>query len=219
MDSIPQKQCTKCGEWKPATTEYYAPMKFGKYGVRADCRECRRKYDFDRYHNNPEVRARHSETAHEWKLNNREHLNQYSREYYQENKEYIRAKEKRLQPARSKRYREKHPEKVRAGHYKWRQEHPEQWAIILKNCHRKRRATTRNIEGSYTHGDVIAQLKAQDGKCWWCSKLVGDEYHPDHLIALSRGGSNKANNIVIACVSCNLKKYNKMPWEWIGRLI
>jgi hypothetical protein len=34
------KICTHCGIEKPATTEYFARQKTGKYGFRADCKEC-----------------------------------------------------------------------------------------------------------------------------------------------------------------------------------
>lgn len=63
-----------------------------------------------------------------------------------------------------------------------------------------------------------AKASAQNGKCWWCGKDVGDTYHVDHLIPLARGGTNKPNNIVIACPFCNQSKHDKLPHEWCGRL-
>src|SRR2546429_3325869 len=39
-DSIPQKQCTGCKRWKPATTEYFHAGKNYPYGVRSRCKAC-----------------------------------------------------------------------------------------------------------------------------------------------------------------------------------
>ncbi|NCC82499.1 MAG: HNH endonuclease [Clostridia bacterium] len=39
---IQTKVCTKCGKELPATTEYFSPLKSGKYGLRPECKECRR---------------------------------------------------------------------------------------------------------------------------------------------------------------------------------
>lgn len=43
MDSIPQKRCTKCGEEKPATPEYFHRHKMGKHALNPVCKECRQK--------------------------------------------------------------------------------------------------------------------------------------------------------------------------------
>jgi hypothetical protein len=86
-------------------------------------------------------------------------------------------------------------------------------AITRKNGERKNGA-----EGEYTDGDITLQLKTQKGLCWWCGCRL-DEYHIDHRIPLSKGGTHNPGNIVISCPHCNLTKNNKMPWEWIGRLL
>ena len=42
---VPQKRCSKCGEDKPATTEYFRPHAAYKDGLRPHCAECMRAYD------------------------------------------------------------------------------------------------------------------------------------------------------------------------------
>ena len=37
------KKCSKCGEEKPATPEYFDRSKTGKYGLQAQCKECKRQ--------------------------------------------------------------------------------------------------------------------------------------------------------------------------------
>lgn len=40
MDSIPQKRCSKCKEWKPATLEFFNAHKDCRFGVNSVCRRC-----------------------------------------------------------------------------------------------------------------------------------------------------------------------------------
>lgn len=100
-----------------------------------------------------------------------------------------------------------------------------QAAAYLKNPARrkastaKRRSLKRSGGVAYTSADVDLQYRSQRGKCWHCGKSINDGYHIDHLIPLNRGGSNKANNIVISCPHCNLSRQDKLPHEWNGRLI
>jgi 5-methylcytosine-specific restriction endonuclease McrA len=57
-----------------------------------------------------------------------------------------------------------------------------------------------------------------DYQCQYCARR-STELKPresltrDHLIPISRGGSNEWTNVVTACSSCNTKKANRMPNE------
>lgn len=83
---------------------------------------------------------------------------------------------------------------------------------------RNYRARRFNAPGSFTQEDVQLQYQSQKGLCWWCGKPLNRVYQADHLIALTRGGTNWPNNIVCACPSCNRSKGKKLPHEWNGRL-
>lgn len=83
----------------------------------------------------------------------------------------------------------------------------------------RRRARKAGAEGEYTMADVRRAYKAQRGKCWWCGEECGESYHVDHLVPLSRGGSNSSDNLVISCPACNCSKNDKLPYEWCGRLL
>ncbi|WP_442947121.1 HNH endonuclease [Novosphingobium sp.] len=39
----------------------------------------------------------------------------------------------------------------------------------------------------------------------------------DHIIPLSRGGSNLDSNLVACCIPCNSSKSDRLPSEWHGR--
>src|SRR5258708_3846856 len=112
-------------------------------------------------------------------------------------------------------YRRNNPAKINTCKRDWIARNPE------RNRHNKRAAWARrrvrifNAEGTHTSHDIKRQYNAQKGRCYWCGKKT-KAYHVDHVIPLSRGGSNGPENIVIACPTCNTKRQNKLPHEWEG---
>jgi 5-methylcytosine-specific restriction endonuclease McrA len=71
--------------------------------------------------------------------------------------------------------------------------------------HRRRRP-------SPCSGRRIAFLR--DGKrCRYCGKPTGHDFHIDHVIPKSIGGDDCAENLVVACSTCNLKKAGRTPAE------
>jgi 5-methylcytosine-specific restriction endonuclease McrA len=74
----------------------------------------------------------------------------------------------------------------------------------------------KEAEGKHTKRDVENIWIKQNGKCFYCESLLGDnfltgKYHLDHRISLSSGGSNWPKNIVLACGKCNLSKGTQDP--------
>lgn len=216
-DTTPTKRCTKCGEEKPATTEYFHRSKLGRYGLRSACKLC----------------------AHAYKVTNRERTSAYSRAYYVANREHLRE----LRHAWYIQNRDRHNEKSLKRYAENREqelENKRKWYVRNRSEHikkalawragvpgrgaeyaRRRRAQKSGAEGNHTANDVKQQYENQRGKCYYCHKKVGNDYHVDHVIPLSRGGSNGPENIVIACPTCNCSKNDKLPHEWPagGRLL
>jgi 5-methylcytosine-specific restriction endonuclease McrA len=135
-----------------------------------------------------------------------------------------------------KMYRIQNRERLIAASAKWNKENPERFAENVRRSERKwlektlahwraaerrYRARKLNAAGTHTAADIQAQYKRQKGCCYYCGVKVGDTYHADHVIPLSRGGSNGPENIVIACPKCNLSKNDKLLSEWPqgGRLL
>lgn len=83
----------------------------------------------------------------------------------------------------------------------------------------KNRAARSKAQGSHSAEDVRWRYAVQKGRCYWCKRVVGNDYHVDHVIPLSKGGSNGRENIVVACPPCNLSKKDKMPAEFAGVLL
>ncbi len=81
-----------------------------------------------------------------------------------------------------------------------------------------RKVRLRGAEGSHSQKEVDALYKAQKGKCIYCNKKLGNKYHEDHIIPLSKGGSNYISNIQLTCVSCNCSKKASDPYVYAQKL-
>lgn len=227
--TIPLKRCSKCGVTKPATLEYFHKRSDRKSGLTSECKICNHRktqlyYEdhkeavldrISRYaKEHPELRR---QIASRYYYNNQEKEKARAREYRARRPEVVKAYNERFKsenPEYSKQYRERNADELRKTGREYYANH-KQAALIRW---RKRDALKKNAPGSHTQADIELQYRSQKGKCWHCGKSVGDDYHIDHLIPLSRGGSNAPENLVISCPKCNLSKHNKLPHEWNRRL-
>lgn len=51
-------------------------------------------------------------------------------------------------------------------------------------------------------------------KCCYCGRrFPPSELNLDHIVPRSRGGRTDWENIVTACIPCNLRKGDRLPWE------
>lgn len=59
-----------------------------------------------------------------------------------------------------------------------------------------------------------AAILERDGEvCRYCRTTDGP-FHIDHIEPVSRGGSNRDENLCVACAPCNLRKSAKSAGEW-----
>lgn len=120
--------------------------------------------------------------------------------------------------ARSIEYRNKNIEAHKEYRKKYVKENPE----IIRLYSRKRRALKENSEGDHTVQDINNLVVLQKNKCALCNTSVKDSYHVDHIVALSKGGSNDKYNLQLLCQTCNQRKHAKDPIEFnqsLGLLI
>jgi 5-methylcytosine-specific restriction endonuclease McrA len=190
---IKLKQCSKCGEWKPETPEYFR-RSHSKF--RSDCKSCANEYDRLYY-------ATHSEEAYERKLRsyfaNPKRHNEYSRRYYA-----LHAKESN---ARSKNYRNQHPEKIKEYDRK-RRSLKAKLPVSFNNDDEK-------YALEYFHGYcAVCNQPLRD--------LFGDRMpHMDHWIALTDPRPDNPGtvpwNMVPLCNQCNSSKGSHDPHDWLIR--
>ena len=139
---------------------------------------------------------------------------QYMRVYYLRNKERLlawQAEYKRANPEAAKQRRAalhaRNREHDNATSAKWRRNNPDRRAH-LQRIHRARK---RNAPGQHTPQDVTRLFDLQRGMCPVCRQKLPDAYHVDHVVALSRGGSNDPDNLQLLCPPCNASKHAKDP--------
>jgi hypothetical protein len=80
-----------------------------------------------------------------------------------------------------------------------------------KASHQRRRANEYNASGIFTAADWVALL-ARSPNCYWCDQPWTEERRPthDHIIPLSKRGSNTPENSVASCLKCNLIKGDRL---------
>jgi 5-methylcytosine-specific restriction endonuclease McrA len=202
MGDCSTKQCSKCGEVKPLAEFYNCKRK--KDHLTDWCKGCNKasaqrwnQENKEQYNTNAKLfRERHPETV---RVNNHEYYSGHKAE----NRES------------GNRWRDANRDKVRESNRLAKKAHPEQ----RQADDERRRSRKENAEGNYSANDIKKQNKIQKGRCYYCGQKK--KLTIDHIVPLSRGGSNWPSNIVLACGSCNSKKHNKLPHEWSegGRLI
>ena len=65
-----------------------------------------------------------------------------------------------------------------------------------------------------------AVYKRTEGHCALCGKFVDyDDYTIDHIVPLSKGGTNDIDNLQCTCKTCNNIKTDILPDEFMEKLI
>lgn len=138
-----------------------------------------------------------------WTKNNPDKVNARAKKYYDANIEKCRK--------RAKDYRDNNLDKCKESMAKYRSS-PNYKAIEHNYSSIKR---TRLATGKLSKDIVSKLLKLQNGKCPCCGELLGNDYHLDHIIPLSKGGNNVDNNIQLLKSVCNLNKHAKHPIDFM----
>lgn len=77
-----------------------------------------------------------------------------------------------------------------------------------------KRARDYGVIDTLTAAQIQQCFETQAGLCYWCRKEVTNTGMTcmvvDHLNSMSKGGANALDNIVIACLKCNIQK-NTVP--------
>jgi len=77
-----------------------------------------------------------------------------------------------------------------------------------------RNANNRAASGTFTVDEWKLKIEEYNNLCAYCGEDLGDKATVDHDIPLSRGGLNNIENLVPACMKCNITKHSKTGDEF-----
>jgi len=89
-------------------------------------------------------------------------------------------------------------------------------AAATNPLHKRRVRKTKRKRGHF-YSKIKRRLLKADPRCYWCSKpLDAATATNDHMIPLSKGGTNGIDNQVLACYDCNRNRRDDLPsrTEW-----
>ena len=143
----------------------------------------------------------------------------YARDWIKRNAEKAReamrrwrARNPELRRARNREYKrtayERRGAEINALNASWLAAHPE----VRRAKDQGYRARKRAADGSFTGTEWLALVESFGGRCAYCGALGALE--ADHRTPLSRGGSNRIENILPACRRCNGRKQNRTEMEF-----
>jgi len=244
-----QKHCTKCARLLPTTREFFYADKRAIDGLQSQCKDCKKQYNHEhkdhiRKHQQLYYQKHKDHIIAKSRKYYQEHKDQcaqYGKQYYRDRKDRIISRVQKYYRGHKdqrheylKQYRREHREQLRLNQKKYYDGHTEECLIRIRHWNQtergklarramdhRRRALEKAADGSYTSDQLQDQRTRQKHKCYYCKKKLGNEWHADHVVPLSRGGSNDIYNIVITCPTCNFRKSNKFPHEFPdgGRLL
>jgi 5-methylcytosine-specific restriction endonuclease McrA len=131
----------------------------------------------------------------EYKAKNKLSISAYNSRYWLENMDVLKE--------RDRVYNLENRNKLREWNRQFHKNNP------TKNAeyHQRRRALHASAEGYHTAEDIANIIKKQGGLCACCKRVKS--LAVDHIVALTKGGSNWPNNLQMLCKSCNSKKRTK----------
>lgn len=140
----------------------------------------------------------------EWQRNNPEKRRAICRRYYEKKLE---ADPEWFNRKAMEQYN-KDKEKSRRRLREYRKSRPA-WTRLQKYL-RRMRCGSGQVDKQHLNkefeGLVIEKLKGQNYKCVYCGVDIKENFSIDHIIPLSKGGTNHIENIDLVCKPCNTKK-------------
>lgn len=89
---------------------------------------------------------------------------------------------------------------------------PEPVVEVVRHTGQPRRTRRkREMRGRHLRRDVARLFHLQQGRCVYCAASLEDGYHKDHIIPVSKGGTNTCGNLQLLCKPCNLSKGSRLP--------
>lgn len=190
MSSITEKKCSKCGEIK-SLDNYTIRQINGKH--RPDCKDCVRSYHKKIYDEQAEEKRAYAREYSKWYYQT---VKDKKRQYAIANKDKIKGRMYEYQ----KEYYKENKERIDKKNRKWFKENWDKDSFYRQ----RRRSLEANAEGSFTPREWKDLCKKYNNQCLKCGKI--GKMSVDHIIPLSKGGTNWISNIQPLCRNCNSSK-------------
>jgi 5-methylcytosine-specific restriction endonuclease McrA len=234
MDNISQKTCTVCLITKPATYEFFYKQR-EKVGSR--CKECcsaiAKKWRFDN-------KERHATNNKKWATQNKKRRSEYKKQYNKKNAKHNADINKIWRKNNSEKLKEnlklfhqnnpnyrRLDREINFEYYKnyyekWRSENKEK---VNKYSRKRRALKSATLSESYS-AQLILEIYGYNCYICFCpidvnvDRKIGKNkswqfaLHLDHVIPLSKGGTDLIENIRPTHAVCNLKKGSKTPKDF-----
>jgi 5-methylcytosine-specific restriction endonuclease McrA len=182
---------------------------------------CKRGHISERYttsHNC--IECHYIKGAERYKKNRESELAKAAERYLQ-NKEVVKRRTKEWKAKNTSRVLElnrswskNNPDKVASSRKSWEENNRESFVIYRRNkCH-KRRVRMELNGGSFTFKEILDMLDSQQKMCACCGVDIVENYQIDHIMPISKGGSNWIDNIQLLCPGCNRAKSDMHPDKW-----
>jgi len=142
------------------------------------------------------------EYGREYNQNNRESISARGREYYQNNRESI--------IARSREYRRANRESTSARLRAHQKANPELYQAAAA---RRRVRIETGMSAEDRSASVEWRRFLKHCPCFYCGEFA-EVTHVDHMLPLSRGGTDHWHNLQQSCQKCNLSKGTKTAEEF-----
>lgn len=213
-----KKPCNKCGEWKPKS-DFYRDNS-SRDGYQGRCKACSvanrkvwaksnptkiKEYRKDDYQKHSD---RYKFKAKEWSENNPDWKKSSDKKWREENKEHKSLNDKIYRLFH--RDRDLHNAKARAYHAA----NPDK----TREYNRRRRANKLEVGGNGISADDEKYLKSYtNGTCSYCGRKT--KLQIDHVVALTKGGTDEFDNVAPACERCNKKKGNRSLIVFLRELL
>ena len=135
----------------------------------------------------------------------------YGVQYYAEHKDQKRAYDilyqaahKDVKRAHNAKYQAEHEDELRVYRAAYRQTDTGRAAKAASGHNRR-----VSLAGAPLTAAAILEVKAEHGGiCPYCNRQIAGG-HIDHVVPVSKGGTNDRENLVWACAPCNMQKHDK----------
>ncbi len=111
------------------------------------------------------------------------------------------------------------PEKVSEKAKIWGAANPDLLVAIRRVSKQNRRVAKAASEGSFSSSEWVGLVAQFNSCCGYClrGENIAGPMTAEHMLPISRGGSNYIENIIPACRSCNSAKRNSTLLEFLVR--